>query len=225
MDAWKEGRSFPLLLKHFSRYIFLRESRASHSLSAHCQHQNTISSFKTQDLILVRACLCAYLWVWLQQSTGGWWEDPHGCGAMPWVLCHWQWGSLRWADSGQGPGVPGSAAAHPASLSPCTAQGIRQHPALPTRGIHAPENDQQLPPAAAAPQPEDLCLPGGHSQRGLPARGPPPDALTPAPPGPAQPLLSSPVGSGPAAAEVEVMRLARGKWETRKTKHLETLAG
>ncbi|KAL9834528.1 carbonic anhydrase 15-like isoform 2-T2 [Geothlypis trichas] len=105
------------------------------------------------------------------------------------------------------------------------AQGIRQHPALPTRGIHAPENDQQLPPAAAAPQPEDLCLPGGHSQRGLPARGPPPDALTPAPPGPAQPLLSSPVGSGPAAAEVEVMRLARGKWETRKTKHLETLAG
>lgn len=46
----------------------------------------------------------------------GWLKDTHWCGVILWVLYHWQWGSVGWADSGQGLGVPGDAAAHPPSL-------------------------------------------------------------------------------------------------------------
>lgn len=76
------------------------------------------------------------------------------------------------------------------------AAGVCQHRALPGLGRCAPEDDQQLPSAATAPQPQGLLLPGCHGQLWVPPLPPRPAA----PPAPARPPLVSPLGPGFPAA-------------------------
>ena len=109
-----------------------------------------------------------------------------GCGAA-------QKGADEWAGAR---GARGSSC--PPCLSLCTAAGVCQHPPLPGCRLHAPKNDKQLPSTAAPPQPEGLCLQGGHSQWRVPVWGPLPAPLPPAPPGPARSLLANSLGSGTA---------------------------